>query len=211
MDKFIFGITGATGSGKSTVSRIFRSLGVYVADADIAARAVTRKGTECLCELVDAFGSDILTADGELNRKALGEIVFNDKIKLQLLNRITHKYIKRYIENELCNSGSRIAAIDGAVIIGSPVQDMCRLLVVVSADTNTRISRIMARDGLDLKRARERVNSQMADSQYEEYADFIIKNNDDNVRLEECVERIYGKIKNISKTAGTQTSAAEKA
>lgn len=205
MDKYIFGITGATGSGKSTVSEIFRTLGVYVADADIASRDVTKKDSDCLFEIVKAFGNDILTENGELDRKKLGKIVFNDKLKLQLLSGITHKYIKRHIENNIQSAKEDIAAIDGAVIINSPVMDMCKCLVVVTADKKTRIERIKMRDGIDDTEAIERINSQMTNAQYEEYADFIIKNNDDKVRLEECVEGIYNEIKNISKTAGTQT------
>ena len=81
MDKYIFAITGPTGSGKSTVSNIFRSLGVYVADADKAAKEVTAKGTECLERIRDAFGESVITENGELNRKKLSQIVFNDDIE----------------------------------------------------------------------------------------------------------------------------------
>ena len=98
MDKYIFAITGPTGSGKSTVSNIFRSLGVYVADADKAAKEVTAKGTECLERIRDAFGESVITENGELNRKKLSQIVFNDDKKLKLLNEITHSYIKKRIE-----------------------------------------------------------------------------------------------------------------
>ena len=198
MDKFIFGITGATGAGKSTVSKLFRDLGVYVADADKASRAVTQKGSQCLSEICHKFGSNVITKTGELDRKALGKIVFNDKEKLQLLNNITHKYIKSYLENEIANSTSPIAAIDGAVIIGSPVMDMCKLMVVVIADTATRIERITKRDNIDKKTAQMRVNSQMTNEEYCQYADYIFENNDE-INLGECVEKIYNKIKNISK------------
>lgn len=203
MNKFIFGITGPTGSGKSTVSKIFQKLGVFVIDADIAARMVTKKGENCLNEIATVFGNKILTTDKELDRRALAKIVFSDKDKLKLLNNITHKYIKRYIENEINTSDSKIAAIDGAVIIGSPVMDICKLLVVVTADTDVRIERIIKRDNIDLEMAKKRIASQMTSAEYETHADFVIKNNDNNVRLEECVEYIYNKIKTVSKTAGT--------
>ena len=92
-NKYIFGITGASGAGKSTVSAKFRELEVYVSDADIVARCVVVSGSKCLGELCSEFGNDILSFDGSLNRARLAEIVFSDAEKLEILNRITHKYI----------------------------------------------------------------------------------------------------------------------
>ncbi len=200
MDKFIFGITGPTGAGKSAVSEIFRQLGVYVADGDKASRIIMQKGGKCLGEITAAFGEEILTSDKELDRRSLAKIVFNDNAKLKLLNKITHKYIKEYLIKEINDAKSTIVAIDGAVIIGSPVMELCKKLVVVTADVQTRIKRIIERDGIDKIMASDRVNSQMSNAEYESFADYIIENNDDTVRLEECVEDIYIEIKNISKT-----------
>ncbi len=207
MDKFIFAITGTTGSGKSTVSDIFRCLGVYVADADLAARAVTEKGHICLDEIIAKFGSNILNNDATLNRKALADIVFNDNDKLKLLNNITHKYIKEYLIKEISQADSEIVAIDGAVIIDSPVCELCRAIVVVTADERTRVNRIMRRDNISYDAALSRIRAQMKDDEYTKYADYIIKNNDDNVRLEECIERIYSKIKTVSEAERAQNAS----
>lgn len=208
MDKFIFALTGPTGAGKSTVSECFRKLGVYVADCDIAAKAVMQKGSQCLDEVRKNFGDEIFEADGELNRKALADIVFSNNDKLKLLNSVTHKYITRYITEEIAAAESEIAAIDGAVIIGSPVENMCRLTVVVTADKKIRIKRIMQRDKIDYISATERINAQMSSEEYESYADFTVKNNGDYVRLEECVGDLYSKIKAISKASGAATPSA---
>ena len=199
MDKYVFGITGATGAGKSTISDIFRKLGVFIVDADKTAKFVVSYDENCIAELKSHFGCEIFNSDNVLNRKKLAKIVFTDANKLKLLNKITHKYIKNQIDKEISESESEIAAIDGAVIIGSPVMELCDKLVVVTADNKTRKKRIMLRDGIDEQMAQERINSQMTNSEYEKYADFIIINNDDNVGLEECVEQLYIKIKNISK------------
>ena len=206
MEKFIFGITGPTGAGKSTVSDIFRELGVYVADADLVSRQVTKKGSACLYEIQNAFGDCVITTDYELDRKALAQIVFQDKTKLKILNSITHKYIKKQLENDIEKSHSAIAAVDGAVIIDSPVMDMCKCLVVVTARRDIRINRIIARDNIDIAMANKRINSQMSDAQYMQYADFVIENNGDNTALKGCVEGIYNKIKDISKATGTQNT-----
>ena len=209
MDKFIFAITGTTGSGKSTVSDIFRRLGVYVADADLAARAVTIKGHKCLDEIMKAFGKGVFFDDNTLNRRALADIVFADSDKLKLLNKITHKYIKEHIIEKIKKNDSEIFAIDGAVIIGSPLYELCKVTVVVTADEDVRIRRIMSRDNISKDAALSRINSQMNDTGYAEYADFIIKNNDDNVGLEESIERIYNKIKIIREAERKKNASAK--
>lgn len=191
----VFAITGGTGAGKSTVSRLFKKAGVYVADADAAARRVVRK---CMPELCREFGCDILNDDGTLNRKKLGGIVFSDAKKLEILNNITHKHIKAHIENEIAACGAELAAIDGAVIIGSPVMELCEFIVVVTANEDVRLSRIMRRDGLSREEALKRIRSQMSDEEYLRHADYIIENND-KVQGEE-IERICNEIKAAKKT-----------
>lgn len=205
MNKFIFGITGATGAGKTTVSNAFRKLGVYVIDCDVVASNVTAANKKCLYEIRQAFGDGVFENDGNINRKNLANIVFGNDDKLKLLNKITHKYIKKQIEEEIENTNSHIIAIDGAVIIGSPVADLCRKLVVVTADEQTRVNRIIARDNISRDLALKRISSQMSNAEYEMYADFIIKNND-NVRLEENIEEVYSNIKNLSKAEREKNS-----
>ena len=95
----VFGITGGSGSGKTTVSDIFRRLGAEIIDTDKIARSVTEKGSECLKELADAFGNGIILPDGSLDRRRLASIAFADKEKTALLSEITHKYIKSPLEN----------------------------------------------------------------------------------------------------------------
>lgn len=196
MSKYIFGITGGSGVGKSTVSGGFRKLGVFVSDADAAARAVTMNGMPCLEEIRTAFGAAVILENGELNRRALGNIVFSDKNKLELLNSITHKHIKEYIQNEIDSAESEICAVDGAVIIGSPVMELCSKLVVVTADEETRIKRIMSRDKIERAYAKDRINSQNSDAVYLSYADYVIENNNDESELGAQIEQIYSKIKN---------------
>ena len=166
-----------------------------MADADLAARQVVKKGMPCLDELKAAFGDVILTDAGELNRRSLADIVFNNTEKLATLNRITHKYIKAYLENEITSADTELAAIDGAVIIGSPVMDMCSCLVVVVADDDVRIARIMDRDGIDKETAWARIESQLPQAEYIKYADFVVENNNSNNDQEEKVEEILSEIK----------------
>lgn len=204
LNKYIFGITGGSGAGKSTVSEIFRKLGVYVSDADIVSRKVVMPGAPCLEELCETFGNQILKADGSLDRAGLASIVFSDKEKLEILNKITHRYIYKYIENELDRSGSQLCAVDGAVIIGSPVMSLCKRLVVVTANRDVRLNRIMQRDKLDRETALRRLNAQQDDRFYLEHADFSVVNNGDLIKLGEQIEEIYNTIKNEAETACAQ-------
>lgn len=199
MDRYIFGITGGSGAGKSTVSDMFRKKGVFVSDADKAAREVVKVGKPCLNELVEEFGREILNNDGTLNRKCLAGIVFSDKEKLDILNNITHKYIYEHIVNEINNSSCEICAIDGAVIIGSPVMELCRVLVAVTASREVRINRIVKRDGISRILAENRINAQFNDDYYKTYSEYEIVNNGDMIRLGEQIEQIYNKIKIKSK------------
>ncbi len=205
MEKFVFGITGPTGAGKTTVSNIFRNKGVFVIDCDKVAADVTDTDQRCSSELRQAFGDTVFNIDGTLNRPSLASIVFGNDDKLKLLNKITHKYIKEQIEKEIKSVNSHIIAIDGAVIIGSPVMDICQKLLVITADKDIRLKRIMERDNLSFESAHKRISSQMTNAEYEKYADFIIKNND-NVSLGENIEEVYDNIKNFSKTKTTKNS-----
>ncbi len=198
MNKYVFGITGGTGAGKSTVSKLFAQTGVKIIDADSVSRIVMNKGMPCLESLTEMFGEGILNKDESLNRSKLASIVFSDKQQLELLNTVTHKYIKEYIENEIENTDCELIAIDGAVIIGSPVMSLCKKLVVVTADDGIRLERIIRRDNITEKSAKERMASQMKNEEYLSYADYIIENNGNYEKIGEEIERIYSEIKDLS-------------
>lgn len=194
MCKLIFAITGTTGSGKSSASEIFRSLGVDVIDADKISREVSTPNSKCLQEITACFGTKILFENGELNRRALGSIVFSDKAKLELLTKITHKYIKASVEQKIKDSKSNICAVDGAVIIGSNIEALCKFIVVVTADKEVRKNRIKMRDGISDDDAEKRINSQKNTDFYIAHSDYIIQNNKGLDALTEEVTHIYNKI-----------------
>ena len=111
----IVGLTGQTGAGKSTVSKIFAENGFSIINADNIARLVVEKGTKCLNEIIELFGSHILNSDGSLNRKALADIVFSDKKKLEMLNTITYPYITGEILNQInsfSENGKKLILLD---------------------------------------------------------------------------------------------------
>ncbi len=193
-NKYVFGITGGSGTGKSTVSDIFRLLGYDVIDCDKLARKVTEKGEKCLYEIADAFGCDVIFDDGTLDRKRLSHIVFSDSEQLKKLNAITHKYISKKISEHIRKSDSDFIGIDGAVLFESGVSDMCECVVGVLADINLRKSRIIARDNLSESEAEARIASQKSDEFYRKTCKYLIYNNFDEDSLKIAVREVASKL-----------------
>ncbi|MCH5209958.1 MAG: dephospho-CoA kinase [Oscillospiraceae bacterium] len=191
----IFGITGGSGSGKTSVSAIFRELGAEIIDTDIVAREVVRKGSKCLDELVECFGAMILNPDGTLDRKKLAKEAFSDREKTAALNRITHKYIKEEVMQRIKNSTSDLIGIDGAVIIGSNIEELCEFIVYVTADERTRIKRIKKRDMLTDEEAYERLGAQPDDDFYTRNSRYVIDNSGSLNDLKVNAQKLYDKIK----------------
>jgi dephospho-CoA kinase len=161
----IIGLTGGIASGKSTVSKILRSLGAVIIDADIVARRIMEPGQDTLELVVEEFGRSILKDDGTLDRKLLGSIVFNNKGRLDKLNSITHPEIRRMIEKQLeiiTDSGREgIVVIDAAVLIESGMDNIVDEVWLVYIDFNTQVKRLVERDSITLPEAEARIRSQL--------------------------------------------------
>lgn len=193
----VFGITGGSGSGKSTASSIFADLGVEVIDADVISREITEPNSECLAELVQRFGNGILKKDGTLNRKKLASLAFSDENNLKKLNSVTHCYIKAEIENRIAASNAEWIAIDGAVIIGSIIEPLCEFIITVTADRCVRERRICERDALSKKMACERIAAQPDDVFYKTHSKYIIYNNGSFEDLKKQVLELYDQIREV--------------
>lgn len=192
----IIGLTGKTGAGKSTVALALKGKGCYIIDGDIIARQITEKGSPVLPELQKAFGEDILDENGCLIRKTLAERAFSSKENTELLNSITHPEIKRRCENEIAfaeENGYKTAVIDAAAILEGDCKDLCEKIVVVHADKDTRLERILRRDDITYEQAMTRINAQKNDDYYLSRADIIIRNHppynieDETLKLEELI------------------------
>ena len=177
----IIGLTGGSGSGKSTVSQIFEKKGACIIDGDKISREITARQSPVLKNIETAFGSEIINSDGSLNRRKLGSIVFSDKSSLEMLNGITHPAI--YEETmKIINAGQEtftVFIIDAAAIFDcKPLLELCEKIIVVCADKNVRINRICRRDGISKKDAENRIDSQTKQETLAEMADFVIYNNE---------------------------------
>ena len=179
----ILGVTGPSGAGKGAVSEILaRKYGYKIIDADKVYHNIISAPSDCVSELVSYFGDDILNEVGGIDRRSLSKKVFGDdnKDKLLLLNKITHKYVISEIEKIACEQkslGAAVSVIDAPLLIEAGVDNMCDHVISVIADKNIRAERIAKRDGIDKEAALLRINSQKPDSFYIDACDFTLSNN----------------------------------
>lgn len=186
----IVGLTGQTGAGKSLVSEHLRDEGFPVVDCDLVARQVTKKGEPALAALTAVFSPDILTAAGELDRRALGRRVFSDRAALKRLNETIFPFILDRIRT-VCTAygeqGERVVILDAPTLFESGADALCSAVVGVCASEKVRKMRIMTRDGLSEAEAVSRMNSQHTEAFFKAHCDFIIENNDDRQTLRRSV------------------------
>ena len=188
----ILGLTGGSGTGKSTVCKYFEEKGFLVIDSDKIARQVCQKGEKCLEEVVSAFGKEILDEDGNLIRSALAKIVFSDEKKLSLLNSITHKYIVLENKNIIEENSHRDIVLDAPLLFEAGLGDICTKRLCVLSDRNKRIQRIVERDNISDESATARINSQPEDEFYTSRCEYVVYNNSSREELFGELDRIFG-------------------
>ena len=193
----VVGLTGQTGAGKSTVSKVFRQCGFCVIDADHISREVVKKGSSCLREIGECFPGNVITEDGNLDRKELAGIIFSDNKKRELLNSIMYPYIVGYILQEIhryADNGQKMILLDAPTLFESRADDFCELIISVVAKEPLRHSRIMKRDNLTSEQAQARIDSQLPESFFIGHSDFIIKNNKDRDNLDAVAKEVAEKV-----------------
>lgn len=181
----IYGLTGQTGAGKTTVADLLLKKGWQVIDCDKVARQVVEKGSSVLPELADAFGEDILLSDGSLDRKALAKKAFATEEGRGKLNSITHPAITRQATSQIIEQKDKfpVFVIDAALLAQSEMYHYCSKMLVVIAHEDVRLERILKRDGITLSQARERINAQPDEQYYKSIADVVIENNGGEIDL----------------------------
>ena len=176
---FVLGLTGGIGSGKGRVAELLRQRGAVVVDADAIARELVQPGQPLLAELVGGFGPGILRSDGALDREGLARLVFADPQAREQLDRITHPPILRAIRARLeeLRGGARPPELVVAVmplLFEAGAQDLVDKVLVVYADPEERVRRIVQRDGLSAEEARVRIEAQMPADEQLRRADFTL-------------------------------------
>lgn len=192
----ILGLTGQSGAGKGYVASLFAKQGIPSIDCDAVSRAVCAPGAPCTLALAQAFGTDILDADGALLRRKLANRAFADPTSTARLNQITHPFILAAVEEQItamAQAGHRALLLDAPTLLESGLDRRCDAIIFVSAPHSLRLRRICARDGLSEAEAALRLQAQKADDYYLARADYTIVN-DEQAACEEQVRFVLDKL-----------------
>ncbi|MGV2622370.1 UNVERIFIED_CONTAM: dephospho-CoA kinase [Halobacillus marinus] len=189
----VIGLTGSIASGKSTISAMFKELGIPVVDADVISRKVVEPGEAAYTRIVEAFGSDILLEDRTIDRKKLGGVVFSNEEKRKELNGIVHPEVrKEMVRQRECykEEGHRAVVLDIPLLFESKLTVYVEKTLVVYVEEETQLRRLMERDQSTSEDAEARIASQIPVKKKAALADAVIDNNG-------SVEQSFDQLKDI--------------
>ncbi|MBU4128606.1 dephospho-CoA kinase [bacterium] len=175
----VVGLTGGIASGKSVVSKTLKELGLPIIDADLIAREMVRPNEEGYRDIVDHFGKGILNPDQTINRRKLAKIIFSDSKEREGLNSILHPRIVEKIKRRIRDfkeRGERIVILDAALLIEAGELSLADKLIVVTVSPKIQVKRLVQRDHLTEREAKERIATQMPLSEKVKLADYVIDN-----------------------------------
>lgn len=196
----VWALSGGIASGKSTVAAHIEARGGIVIDADHIAREVVEPGTDGLREIVETFGDNILTPQGELNREALGARIFEDDEARNTLNQILHpKILLRSIERiqEAHATNRRPIFYDAALLVENQSYKNFQGLIIVAADPDIQRERLMQRNNLTAHEAQQRIDAQLPIEEKVRVADYVLWNNSTVEELKEQVDKLLETLRNI--------------
>jgi dephospho-CoA kinase len=183
------GITGGIGSGKSTVCKVFRVLGIPVFQADIVARKLQNEDPQIKKKLIELFGTEIYLSGGSLNRKKLAKIIFNNREFLDKVNNLIHPAVRQKFDLwKAAQRNTSYVLYEAAIIFESGSSHNFDYTILVIANENERIERVMKRDQLSLSSIQQRIHNQMSDTEKKGLADFVLENNDDQMIIPQIIK-----------------------
>lgn len=188
-------LTGGVASGKSTVSAMLVELGAVVIDADVLAREVVARGTEGLTEIVAAFGPEVLTADGDLDRPAMGAIVFEDEAKRRLLEGIIHPRVRaRGAEIEAAAAEGALVVHDIPLLAETGLASAFDAVIVVDVPVETQVERMVSLREMTPEDAESRIAAQASREDRLAIATHVIDNSGTREELRARVDAVYGEL-----------------
>jgi dephospho-CoA kinase len=173
---FRVGLTGGIGSGKSTVATAFSELGIAIVDADIVARAVVAPGSDALAQISGHFGEHVLSADGQLDRARLREIVFADSAAKNWLNQLLHPRIRQQMLAQLDSAASPYSILVAPLLLENQLNLLVDVVLVVDVSPETQLSRTMQRDSNSAELVQSIMAAQYSRAERLAAADYVIDN-----------------------------------
>lgn len=173
---YVVAITGGIGSGKTTVANQFAELGIEVVDADVIAREVVEPGTPALAAIADHFGSEVITPDGQLDRRRLRERVFTDPQAKGWLNALLHPLIRTEMQRQCAAARSPYCLLVVPLLVENRLTALANRVLVIDVDEATQIERTCRRDGVSVEQARAIITAQASRSERLAAADDVIEN-----------------------------------
>lgn len=196
----IVGLTGGIASGKTTVANLFHQhFAIDLVDADIVARQVVEPESAGLNAILEHFGSDIVTNNGELNRPKLREIIFHDEQQKQWINQLLHPMIRQEMQRQLAEVTSPYGLLIVPLLVENQLQSMADRILVIDVSEPIQIERTMMRDQVSEKQARAILASQATREQRLAIADDVIKNDDKNQELLPQIAELHQKYLALSR------------
>ncbi len=194
----VVGLAGGIAVGKTSVSSILAEKGALIIDADSVGHRVIAPEGEAFPEVVAEFGEDILAADGVIDRRKLGALVFADVERLRALNRISHPRMAELMAREIAairqrsvDSRPALILLDAAILFEAGWDSLCDEVWVVTSDRKIALERLMERNGLGREEAQSRLDAQMDETERAAKADRVIRNNGDLDALRAVVEKVW--------------------
>lgn len=188
---YIVGLTGGIGSGKSAAAERFRALGIKVVDADVCARIVVEPNKPALKTIAEHFGSEILQADGTLDRAALRQKIFADEAERKWLEALLHPLIFEEMWSQLQSAPSPYAILESPLLIEAGQLAICQRVLVVDAAEETQLARTTARDNNSVAQVKAIMAAQATRQQRNAKADDIVSNDGDLASLHQAIDKLH--------------------
>jgi len=191
---YLIGLTGNIAAGKTTVCNILRKLGAHIIDADALVHRLLAKGQPVYRQVVAAFGQDILTANGEIDRARLGRLVFGNPEALRRLEAIVHPAVAELVEQEIAASTAAVIVVDAVKLIESGLSKRCNAVWVVTAREEQQFQRLTEKRGMSPQDARQRIRAQEPQERKIALADVVIDNSGTEEETEAQIVRAWQRI-----------------